>query len=82
MLGEERQMHLQSTPALTWTISPKTKVGGAAPSASPAPAPIAEEDLPLLMTEESKYIMINHTNEDGTVEVRKYDPRIFSRGSK
>lgn len=34
------------SPALTWTISPKTKVSGAAPSASPAPAPVAEEDLP------------------------------------
>ncbi len=31
------------------------------------------------MTEESKYIMINHTNEDGSVEVRKYDTQEFSQ---
>ena len=26
----------------------------------------------------SKYISINHTNEDGTVEIRKYDTQEFS----
>lgn len=30
------------------------------------------------MTEENKYISINHTNEDGTVEIRKYDTQEFS----
>lgn len=30
------------------------------------------------MTEENKYITINHTNEDGTVEIRKYDTQEFS----
>ena len=30
------------------------------------------------MTEENKYITINHTNEDGTVEIRKYNTQEFS----
>lgn len=30
------------------------------------------------MTEENKHITINHTNEDGTVEIRKYNTQEFS----
>ena len=30
------------------------------------------------MSEENKHITINHTNEDGSVELRKYDTQEFS----